>query len=126
MRQSGKEYVITDGNGYIRQNISGHYELTSNITLAETFKRYNLAKSVWQYALSKLLRKKTYIATLSADGLVQPVIRHQGQEKDNCEASENKEYVFHADSNVQKWLDKLGQIDTIFDQAKDRQAEVLS
>lgn len=46
----GKEYVITDGNGYIRQNISGHYELTSNITLAETFKRYNLAKSVWQYA----------------------------------------------------------------------------
>lgn len=119
------EYVITDGEKFLRKDINDKWKATSCLQIAEIFKRYDMARSVWQYDLPKNIKNKFYIGFITEDNKVEFVIDYH-EEDTNTEQPHVIKVSCGSDPNIQRWLDKLGDIDTIFDEAKEREPEILS
>lgn len=121
----GKEYVITDGERFLRKDINDKWKPTSCLAIADVFTRYDMARSVWQYDLPRKIKDKFYVGVITDDNKVEFVIDYD-RENQNAEQPHAIEVSCGSDPNIQRWLDKLGEIDTIFDEVKEREPETLS
>ena len=59
-----KEYVITDGKRFVKQNKNGRYAFTNNLLLADTWDSSSKAESVLYNSVPTNMRFKLYIAEL--------------------------------------------------------------
>lgn len=64
------EYVITDGEFYIKQNLNGNYSRTKNFSLADIYNKKTLAENICKNALSYTLKKKFYVAKVEGGEVV--------------------------------------------------------
>lgn len=64
-----KEYIITDGKRFIKQNTSGRYAFTNNLLLADTWDSSSKAESVLYNSVPPNMRFKLYVAEFK-DGVI--------------------------------------------------------
>ena len=57
-----KQYVITDGAKFVRQDMSGKYNLVSNSAIADFWDSAKVAESILQNSLPKYVSTKYYVA----------------------------------------------------------------
>lgn len=74
-------YIITDGEQYIRQNLSGKYKPVKNISLADTWTSINVAKSIVTNSIPKSIRNLFYVA------------KYENGEIIKCTASESEKQI---------------------------------
>ena len=100
----GKEYVITDGERFLRKDINDKWKPTSCLAIADVFTRYDMARSVWQYDLPRKIKDKFYVGVITDDNKVEFVIDYD-RENQNAEQPHVIEVSCGADPNIQRWLD---------------------
>ena len=65
-----KQYVITDGNKYVKQNVNGKYSLTSNLSIADILPTKDKAESILKNSVPKHMRFKLYVAELKDGNII--------------------------------------------------------
>lgn len=110
-----KEYIITDGERYIRQNLNNRYVNTTNLSLADTFSK-PVANTIIKNSLSKYGRDY-YLAYIENGEVVKCGMSENEKRKhkekatevaESCE--ENMIYnknVFEDQPNVMFWIDRI-------------------
>lgn len=66
---SKKQYVITNGNKYIRQDVNGRYSLTTNLVIADNWSSKKTAESILHNSVPQGMRYRLYVAELK-DGII--------------------------------------------------------
>lgn len=106
------EYVITDGKKFIKQNINGKYNLTSNVLIADSWDSSSKAESVLYNSVPPNMRFNLYVIELT-NGVM------SGQEtiskkhilncrdkvvKENADSYKLSKYSFEDDVDVQNMI----------------------
>lgn len=66
---SKKQYVITNGNKYIRQDVNGKYSLTTNLVIADNWNNKKTAESILYNSIPRGMRYRLFVAELK-DGKI--------------------------------------------------------
>ena len=109
------EYVITDGSRFIMRDFKGHYVPTPSESLADIYSKRQ-AEGILQNSLPKALRK---IFRVEKWDVVPESIKQVSRE----DIAENAEKVSIA-PNVQKWVDKVLNLNGLAKDIEDRQKEL--
>ena len=109
------QYIITDGSRFIYRNHSGKYVPTSSEAMADVFDKKR-AEIVYNHMLAKALRKIFHIEKYDTP----PQNVKQVTQID----IDNTEKVMVAD-NIQKWLDKISDLNGLAKDALHRKEELL-
>ena len=64
-----KQYVITNGHKYIKQDANGKYQLTTNIAIADNWSNKKTAESILRNSVPQGMRYSLYVAELK-DGML--------------------------------------------------------
>ena len=110
------QYVITDGNRFIYRNHSGKYVPTTSEAMADAWGRKQ-AELVYNNSLPKAL--KTVFKVQKSDKPPKNVKQVTKVDLDN-----NTEKVMVTD-NIQRWLDKLSDLNGLAKEATERKEELL-
>lgn len=109
------EYVITDGSRFIMKDFKGHYVPTSNEALADMYSKRQ-AEGILQNSLPKALRK---IFRVEKWDVAPENIKQISKE----DIAQNTEKV-SISPNVQKWVDKVLNLNGLAKDIEDRQKEL--
>ena len=109
------EYVITDGSRFIMRNFKGHYVPTPSESLADIYSKRQ-AEGILQNSLPKALRK---IFRIEKRDVAPENVKQVSRE----DIAENAEKVSIA-PNVQKWVDKVLNLNGLAKDIEDRQKEL--
>ena len=116
-----KEYIITDGKRFVKQNPSGRYGFTNNLLLADNWDSSSKAESVLYNSVPPNMRFKLYIAELK-DGEVcgQETVSKQQivdcrKSVENTEADSYKlsKYSFEEDFELQQMIRGFEQVQEV-------------
>lgn len=66
-----REFIITDGNKYIRKNFNDRYETVSDLTLADTFNSMSMAANVLRNEMTYVQKQQFYVAEIIGSKIVQ-------------------------------------------------------
>lgn len=106
-----REYVLTNGIKFIKQDADGKYKQTTSIGLADSWDSGKVAESVLVNSIPKILGGKFYVAYLDETGeLVKYTLSPDEKRVRKIEVTSNQEgksfelcqYSFDADEEVQK------------------------
>ena len=109
------EYVITDGSRFIMRDFKGHYVPTPSESLADIYSKRQ-AEGILQNSLPKALRK---IFRVEKWDVVPESIKQVSKEV----IADNTEKV-SISPNVQKWVDKVLNLNGLAKDIEDRQKEL--
>lgn len=107
-----KEYVITDGNKYIKQDINGKYTLTANLSIADVWTANKTAESILYNSIPPYMRYSLYVSELD-DGVTvgqETISRKQATQCRNRVATNTEnsyrlvKYSFDEDEDVQNMI----------------------
>lgn len=110
------QYIITDGSRFIYQNHYGKYVPTPSEAMADIYSK-DLAEKICNNSLSKALRTVFYIEKYDnpPDDIKQVT-------KDDLENNTEKVMI---SENIQKWLDKVSELNGLCHEASKRKDELL-
>lgn len=111
------EYVITDGSRWIMKDRNGKYVPTSCESLADKYSN-KVANSVFSNQLSKPLRRVFYVEKVDEPPKNVKQVTYE-------EVGNNTEKVLVAE-NIQKWLDKISDLNGLASDALHRKEELLN
>lgn len=114
MRKLPQQFVITDGNRFIYRMHNGKYVPTSSEAMADIFTK-KAANRIFENSLSKPLRAQFRVERYDKPNKSPEGIQ-QVTEKD---LQENTEKVLLSE-NIQKWIDKLSDLNGLAKDANDR------
>lgn len=107
------QFVITDGNRFVKQNMNGKYNMTSNYIIADSWDTPEKAESVLYNSVPPNMRFNLYISELK-DGVIEgqetisrkEVVdcRKQVLEEQKDVSYELSKYSFDDDEDVQKMI----------------------
>lgn len=107
------QFVITDGNRFIKQNMNGKYSFTSNFVIADTWDSPSKAESILYNSVPSNMRFNLYVSELK-DGILagnETISRKEVVECRKHVLNENKDmtyelskYSFDEDEEVQKMI----------------------
>ncbi len=109
------EYIITDGSRFIYRNHSGKYIPTPSEAMADIFTKKQ-ADAIFSNSLSKALRTVFHVEKY--DKPLEIVKQLTQPELDN-----NTEKVMLSE-NIQRWLDKISDLNGLAKEAQKRKAEL--
>lgn len=66
-----KEYILTNGNKFIRQNLDGRFEQVTNISLADTYNSQKAAKNIMLNSIPKSWSRNYYVAEMLDGEIIQ-------------------------------------------------------
>lgn len=123
-----KYYVITDGNRYIKQDISGKHKLVNNISIADSWSSIDKAESVMFNSIPPYMRYDLYVAQID-DGNVEPVTmtkrelnNRRERVKIDCDNSyELSKYSFDKDEDVQYLIKGFREVKKTLEAFSDKQ-----
>lgn len=111
-------YAIGNGKGYIAKDSLGRFTITTNLAIAEIYCR-DKAENVYKSSISKSYKARGY-----------KVVKLDDDPPDNVkqittkELQENTENVL-AVGNIQKWLDKIADLNGLAADALHRKTELI-
>lgn len=110
---SKREYLITDGKNFIKQDISGVYKRVTNIALADTWDSIAVPEAVINNSVSVSLRNNLYVCSLQSGKTEKCTlsINEKKERKDRILSPEREEktyklfqYSFDKDKEVQNLI----------------------
>ncbi len=110
------EYIITDGSRFIYRNYSGKYVPTSSEAMADIFSKRQ-ANAIFSNSLPKALKSVFHVEKY--DKPPEAVKQLTQSELDN-----NTEKVMVSE-NIQRWLDKVSDLNGLAKEAKRRKEELM-
>ncbi len=110
------EYIITDGSRFIYRNYSGKYVPTSSEAMADIFSKRQ-ANAIFSNSLPKALKLVFHVEKY--DKPPEAVKQLTQSELDN-----NTEKVMVSE-NIQRWLDKVSDLNGLAKEAKRRKEELM-
>lgn len=116
-----KEFVLTDGQRFIRQNLNGKFEQVSNITLADRYTSKKFALNIKSNSIPKAMSRNFYVAEMQGDVPIQlfaPITPKQVKKKGN------KKYAMEVRKDEPMWYDRFVGIEELFSFAKKRSEEI--
>lgn len=108
-----KQYVITDGSRYVKQDVSGKYSLTGNLSIADIWTAKKTAELIMKNSVPKHMRFKLYVAELKDGDIIgqetvslKQVVdcRERVAESKKDETYHLSQYSFDLDEDVQKMI----------------------
>lgn len=117
----GKEFVLTNGEKFIRQNLDGKYEQVANLSMADTYETKKKAMNVMLNSIPKVMSRSYYVAEVTSGGLVQNcATRPPKPTKTRC----GQMFAFEETKVEPKWYDGFLKIGVLFDTAMRRNHEL--
>lgn len=117
MEQNIKEYVITNGEKYIRRNLDNKYVQTSNISLADIFNKKKEAENIKLNSLSRSLSRLYYVAEI-VDG---KIIRCDSPRPDTIIRQKGSNtYCYPKEFYNTKWHNGFGNLMELFNEAEEK------
>lgn len=110
---SKREYLITDGKNFIKQDISGVYKKVTNITLADTWDSIAVPEAIINNSVPVAQRNNLYVCSLQGDKTEKCTlsINEKRERKDRVLSPEREEktykllqYSFDKDEEVQSLI----------------------
>lgn len=107
-----KEYIITDGKRFVKQNTSGRYSFTNNVSIADIWDSSSKAESVLYNSVPRNMRFNLYVAEFKDGGIYVQETVSKKQITDCRKAIENTEsdsyklskYSFEDDFELQEMI----------------------
>jgi hypothetical protein len=119
-------FIITDGKKYIKEDINGRYKSVNNLTLADTFPNFKCANNVLKNSLTPALKLTFYVAKIE-DGEVVANTPTIAKASKTFLRKDSGEYAYTVKShNIDSWLDKIDDLDTLFLDAERRKGEIAT
>lgn len=116
-----KEYVLTNGTKFIKQNIDGQWKQVSNLALADTYQTQKSATNVMLNSLPKPLSRLYYVAKIENGKVIRcNVSRPDKPIKQKTESL----YVSQQDLNSSEWCKNFIGLDEVFEKALKRGSKV--
>lgn len=116
-----KEYVLTNGDRYIKRNYEGQYQQVKNISLADTFKTQQSAKNFMLNSLPMNLSREYYVAKIENGEVVRcNVPRPNKPVRERCEII----YTSQDDIDSSEWCKNFIGLDDVFKKALKRSSKV--
>lgn len=109
------QYIITDGSRFIYRNHSGKYVPTSSEVMADIFSKKQ-ADSIFKNSLSKALRTVFYVEKYD-----KPPKQVKQVTKEEIDKNTEKSTI---SENIQRWLDKVSELNGLKDDAIKRKEEL--
>ena len=66
-----REFVLTDGNKFIKCDINGNYKQVNNICVADVYESQGIATNIMLNSIPKSLSRKFYVAELVNGNIIQ-------------------------------------------------------
>lgn len=86
-----KEYYITDGKRFVKQNIKNQYSTVGNCTIADCWNTYQVAKAVLDNSVPKAWRSTFYVAEMNEGKLIKTSLTQDEKEAIKAEVVGNTE-----------------------------------
>lgn len=118
---SSKQFVLTNGTKFIRQNLDGKYEVVSNQSLADIYESSQVARNILLNSISKATSSNYYVAEIKNNKLVQTCATRVPKTVRKCS---NNVVVAKQCEGEEKWYDKLLGIGELFEHAMKRNYEI--
>jgi hypothetical protein len=111
-------YAIGNGKGYIAKDSLGRFTITTNLAIAEIYCR-DKAENVYKSSISKSYKARGYKVVKLDDDAPDSV-----RQITTKELRKNTEKVLDV-GNIQKWLDKIADLNGLAADALHRKAELI-
>lgn len=126
MAQKRKEYIITDGKKYIREDVNGRFTTTNNITLASVFERANSAEGILKNAVSLSIRRGMYVAEIINGEVVKLKYEIVRPEKlDKTSSGKTVKFDFKDDA-LDKTIKIVSDFEELIKVSEHRSAQILT
>ena len=118
---SAREFVLTNGKKFIRQNVDGKYEQVANLVMADTYESKKKAMNVMLNSISKVLSRSYYVAEVQNGELIQNCVPRPPK---TIKKKSNQKYSFDTHEEKAKWYDGFLGVGALFDIAMQRNYEL--
>ena len=117
-----KEFILTNGTKYMRQNIKGKYEQVSNITMADVYPSKKQALKILENSIPKWMSRVFYIAEIR-DGQIyqkelseEQILERRKNVSITADSSYNlPKYSFDDDVRIQNMIRGFEDVKTVLD-----------
>lgn len=118
-----REFVLTDGKKFIRQNLDNKFVTTLNLSLADVFMSQKAADNIKKNSLTKAMSRMFYVAEVVNGKIIQ--CDHQRPQKIE-KSNRNNEFYFTQENKFvdTKWHKGFSGLLDLFNEASTRRNEL--